>query len=414
MLYRFTGILLFCVFIAGCNVVNHLRMRYANDDLSANWPQDTNHITLPTYYLGEKPYVDITLNGINGFRFLVDTGASLTYVIDSPKTKALEMVPGFDIEVGGWGDESDTRAFKTELDNLSLSGVSFDNVSVAFIPVSRSKYFLREDEAVFDGVLGHDILRHFVWMFDKKNNAISIAKDGFPLSDSSSVVDIDVFMSKLHIEVDLDLGIMQESEREILIDTGSRHYFKMSQTYLDNNDLILAGKSVTAADFGLSGKAVHQRSTIPSINIGNLKIENVKTNLIKTEDEDDFWVVGSALLNQFVSVIDYKNSKLYLTSYADSPFKTRYNLLGLELRKIHSGEFVVRFVMPDMASSGVDIKEGDLITSINGVASSDISLEQYLMLSAIPSSYQICRLRDTNRFCFDIGTRHIAGYSTGF
>jgi predicted aspartyl protease len=396
--------------LTGCNVVNHIKLRYANDDLVANWLQAEVEADLLTHYFGEKPYVEVSINGQDGFIFLIDTGASITYLMDTPKVASLNLTRGFSFEVGGWGDEQDTQAYQTHLNTMALSGVNFTNVSSAFMPVSKSLYFLREDEAVFDGVLGHDILRHFNWKFDKNNNRITIRSEAYPDTDQAVSVDFDVFLSKLTMDLEVEIDENNKFEHEVKIDTGSRHYFKLNQTYLDENDIKLSHKTVTAADFGLSGRAEHQRVTLPMIRINQKVYRNVRTNLIKTDDSDELWVIGSALLNQSVSVIDYQQNKLFIYPTENESFRSRYNLLGLEVRKIQSGEFVIRYIMPELASANLDFKVGDLITSIDRVPTKGLTKDVWLTLSSTPGTYNICRLRDTEQ-CFDVVSKDIIGYS---
>jgi hypothetical protein len=278
------------------------------------------------------------------------------------------------------------------------------------MPVSKSLYFLREDEAVFDGVLGHDILRHFNWKFDKNNNRITIRSEAYPDTDQAVSVDFDVFLSKLTMDLEVEIDENNKFEHEVKIDTGSRHYFKLNQTYLDENDIKLSHKTVTAADFGLSGRAEHQRVTLPMIRINQKVYRNVRTNLIKTDDSDELWVIGSALLNQSVSVIDYQQNKLFIYPTENESFRSRYNLLGLEVRKIQSGEFVIRYIMPELASANLDFKVGDLITSIDRVPTKGLTKDVWLTLSSTPGTYNICRLRDTEQ-CFDVVSKDIIGYS---
>jgi predicted aspartyl protease len=409
-MFKIVAICLSLLSLTGCNVVNHLKLRYANDDLVASWPQSQIEVDLPTHYLGEKPYVEVSINGQDGFIFLIDTGASITYLMDTPKIASLKLSQGFSFEVGGWGDEQNTQAYQTHLQTLSLSGVSFTEVSSAFVPVSKSLYFLRDDEAVFDGVLGHDILRHFNWKFDKSSNRISIRSESYPDSSKAVAVDIDVFMSKLYIDLEVVIDSDNKFEHEVIIDTGSRHYFKLNQTYLNENDIKLSQKTVTAADFGMSGRAEHQRTTLPEININGQLYHNVRTNLIKTDESDEFWVIGSALLNQSVSVIDYQQNKLFIYPFEEQEFRSRYNLLGLEVRKIQSGEFVIRYVMPELATADLDFKVGDLITSIDSVSIKSMTKDKWLALSSTANSYNICRMRDTEQ-CFDVVSKDILGYS---
>ncbi len=397
--------------LMGCSLANQIRLRNSNDHLEPQWPAATKQVNLGTHYLGEKPYVDVTLNGVPGFKFLIDTGASITIVMDTPKVLALNLERGYDLALGGWVGEGKSPAFQTSAKTLSLSGVGFEVVNLAFIPSTTTKYFLDPTEAVYDGVLGHDVLHHFSWIFDKQENRIAISREAYVEPKNATVIEFDTFFSKIDIAGKIDFGNGQVIDHEIIIDTGSRHYLKVASELIEGEDIELPGKTITAVDFGLSGRAVHQRVTLPELELGNLKLKKIKTNIIGDGLEDDFSVIGSALLNQYVSVIDYHSDKMYLIPYPNASFKTKYNLLGLELRKLTSGDFIVRYVFPELVSTNYDFKEGDLITSINGKLSSKISLSDWLNISAKQGEYKLCRMRQQEQ-CFLVESKPVEGYSS--
>ncbi len=409
-LRRTIGTFVLLTFLSGCTLVNQLRLRNANDHLEPIWNGNATLSSLKTEYDGEKPYIYVSINGIEDFKMLVDTGASITILQDTDKVKALGLKRGYDLALSGWGDEEDSPAYQSELSNIALGQAKFNKVNIAFMPTSLTKYFLRADEAVYDGVIGHDLMKHFNWKFDKRENHIQISSTQFEVSESAVTLPIDIFFSKLYIESTIDMGNNQILDRELIIDTGSRHYLKLNNTYIQDNNIQLPDASITAVDFGLSGRATHQRITVPSLSLAELNIDHVKANVIKSDDDDDFWIVGSALLNQYVSIVDYQNEQLHLIAYPNHQFKTRYNLLGLELRKITSGEFVVRYLFPDIVNPSIDIREGDLITRINGKNSQEISLEDWLGITNTVGNHEICWQKDTV-ICEVFVAKPVIGYS---
>ncbi len=400
---------IFCIFaINGCSVVNILKLRYANDDVEPLWSHNSSHFNIPTDYIGEKTYIYGTVNGVEGFKFMVDTGASFTYLFDTPKVVGLNLPKGYELSIGGWGDESDSLGHQISMESLSFGGLEVKGFQGAFLQMSKTKYFERSDELIFDGVIGHDLLRHFVWTFDKKAKQVSVSNIPHQTLDGVIGLPFDTFMSKISIDGNIDFGNGHKIEHEFIIDTGSRHYFKLSSEYPKANDVVLPKAQVTAADFGLSGKAEHQRVTLPQIELGDIKINNIKTNIIETDDEDDYWVIGNATLNQFVTTVDYQNSMLYLTPYNNQPFQSRYNLLGLEVRKLLSGDFVVRYVMPNSPAAAEGFTVGDVITQVNGINTKNISKDKWLFISATPGAYTLCL---TSLICKSLKTHHVKGFS---
>lgn len=396
------------ILLSGCDTLNSLRMMGINSGVEPVVSNEKS-VELNARFIGDKPYLHARVNG-EELLFLVDTGARFLMLFDTKKVKGMGLPKGFNLALTGWGEEEDTKAFQTEIDTFDLGGVKFSGLKAAYIPVSSSPYFLREDEVYIDGVIGHDMMEHFVWEFDKANNRIAVSLERYHPSADAQSFKLDSFLGKKSIVGDLTFNENHRAEGEFIIDTGSRHYLKISSQYPANHHIKIGRTTVTAADFGLSGKVEHQRVTLPELKLGKLKLKNVKTNLIpsKDEDEDDFWVIGNALLNQFKTVIDYPNEKMYLQPM--QPFKVRYNLLGLELRKIHSGEFVIRYVSPDFAVSRFDFREGDLVTELAGRPATDLSMSDMLNLSAVTGIKTVCIQRD--ELCFEVPVQHVKGYSS--
>ncbi len=394
----------FC--LTGCNVFNSLRMMQINDNVEPVFSADTR-LALDAKFEGEKPYIYATVNG-EKLLFLLDTGARFLILMDTPKVKQLNLPQGFDLALSGWGEEGNSQAYQTDVARIDLGGVYFDDMKAAMIPVSQTHYYLREDEAIYDGVIGHDMMRHFTWEFDANHNTIYLSQQPYIPSPDATRLDMSSLFNKISVDGSLTFNDTVTVNEPFVIDTGSRHYVKLSTAYIESNDIEIASTRVRAADFGLSGKVEHDRVSLPKLSLGDVNIEEVKVNLIPSDDEDDWWVLGNALMNQYKTVIDYNSEAFYLEPQA--PFVTDYNLLGLELRKIRSGRFVVRYVFPNLPTSYSDIDVGDIVTHIDGKPAEAISLSDYNDIASVTGKHRVCIMRDTA--CFDIVSEEIPGYST--
>lgn len=394
-----------CAMLSGCNVLNSLRMMQINDDVEPVFTAETR-LSLDAIYAGEKPYIYATVNG-EKLLFLVDTGARFLILMDTPKVKQLNLPKGFDLALNGWGEEGSSQAYQTDIMRIDLGGVYFDDMKAAMIPVSKTHYYMREDEAIYDGVIGHDMMRHFTWEFDANANTIYVSQQSYQPPENATRFEMHSSLGKISVNGELMFNQSETVTEPFIIDTGSRHYVKLSTAYIDSNNIEIPSARVRAADFGLSGKVEHDRVTLPRLSLGNIDIENVKVNLIPSDDEDDWWVLGNALMNQFKTVIDYNNDAFYLEP--QKPFVTDYNLLGLELRKIRNGNFVVRYVFPDLPASKENMRVGDIVTQINGKPAASISLSEYNDISSMVGQHQICVARDT--LCYELASENILGYS---
>ncbi|MCF2859996.1 aspartyl protease family protein [Pseudoalteromonas sp. SMS1] len=400
-------ILLCTVALNGCSVANYVRLKYENDDIKPQWQSHKKKTQLQAD-TGLKPYVYMTINGVHGFKMLLDTGASVSILKDSEKVKKLTLKEGYPLELGGWGDAENSYGFQTDVKSITLGDVRFKDVSFAYMPVTSSAYFLRPDEAVYDGILGHDILKHFAWHIDPRAGTIEISSQAHSADSTEIAIPMRIFLSKLYLDSKVDLGHNQTMAHEVVLDTGSRHYFKLNNYYVREAGYTFKGKTVIGSDFGLSGQAIHHRGTIPQLDVSDLTLKNVKTNFIEGGD-DGKSVIGSSILNHFRYVIDYHNLTLHLKPYTGTSFKARYNLLGMELRKLTNGAFVVRYVMPDMGAFGSGIEVGDEVVSFNGVHASELGQKEWLELSTTVGKHTLCIARGNQ--CFNLVAQNIDGYS---
>ncbi len=397
--------------MVGCEVSNILRMRYANDHLAPIWPTGVNRQQLPLISLGEKPYIEVEVTTTEGqvrtLLLLIDTGAGISVLFDSDKVQGLTLPVGFSLPVYGWGDETASQGYQTEVAQLRLGNVHFNQVKLAMIPARQSRYFLRQDELDYDGIIGHDLLKHFSWTFDKQTAQLTMRAGAYQPQSGDIQLPMAERFSKISVPATVVFNAKQQVTQPLLIDTGSRHYLKLNTAYVEDAGINLPKAQVTAADFGLSGRTVHQRINVEQLQLGSLPLGPVKANVIPSDDEDDWWILGNALLNQFVMTIDYSRMQLYLRPQPGQPFRTLYNLPGLELRKLTDGAFVVRYVFPKLPAASSGLAEGDVIVQINQLPAAQISEAAWLALANQSGLMTLC----TAQTCVQLDNQPIAGYS---
>ncbi|NOU51226.1 hypothetical protein HG263_11880 [Pseudoalteromonas sp. JBTF-M23] len=403
----------FLVMLSGCSFVNTVGMKWVNSDLKPIWLSEQTSLPLTAHFEGEKSYVYVDIDG-HHLKMLVDSGASFSALFDTPKVEKMTLPRQAELLIGGWGDEEGSLAYKTQVNVFDLGSVRFKDMVLAVIPVSTSKYYLRGDEATFDGIIGHDVMRHFAWTFDKVAKQIVLSNKAYSGQFKTHAVSFSRSFSKLNIPARFQLTADHTVDMPIVIDTGSRHYLKLSAKYIEQHKLDM-GRLVEAADFGLSGKTQHQRGNVKSIQIADLTVSNVKANFIPTEDEDELWIIGNAFLNQFISTLDYHTNTLYLRP-REQGFQSRYNLSGLELRKLRSGYFVVRSVTSNAMNTGLEV--GDIITKLDNQDTPALSMDDWLDISNEAKAHQLCwarspidQLRVNKSQCKTVTFSNITGFN---
>jgi hypothetical protein len=380
-------LLLMC--LTGCGIANNLRLRQANDDLQPQWNSREQIAQLQAEFIGYKPYIRVRVNDSTELKLLVDTGASFSLLWDTAPVRQLQLRQGYPLEVGGFGQQQDSAAFQTELASVAVGPALFEKVQVAVIPMAGTGYFLKPEEATYDGVMGHDLIRHFSWVFDRSSGQISLSSQPYQAAKHEQLQPFEISWHKVVVHSSLQLNSQTRIDQELLLDTGSRHYLKINQAYLENNNIQLDGKLRQGADFGMSGRHANQRGKIGELKFGGQTLAAVPANVLPADDEDDWWLVGSGVLMQHRLVLDYLSQRWLLQPLPRQPFQARLNLTGLELRKLTNGRFIVRDNL-NPALQGW-LQAGDEVSHINGIAAESISKLLWLDLSSKAGSLTLCR-----------------------
>lgn len=394
--------------LGGCGVVNKVRLMNANNDLKPVWEEFHSVAKPDADYVYAKPYIYASIDGVSKLKFLIDTGSSISMLFDTPKVKQLQLTQGYELKVGGFGGHQNSAAYQTEVNTLIIDHILFNNINFGYIPLSKTQFFVRPDQAGFDGVIGNDILKGLVWHFDRDANRVAVYKQvPESLDDKDAVwVPFDTFFGKISFPVKITFSD-HVLERDVILDTGSRYHMSINDAYFDG-DKLFPNPVIRSAGYSLSGMASHVKANTPLVEVGDLRFSNVLTNIIE-EEEDDFWTLGSALLSQYEIIVDYPKMKLGFVSRKGHAFKSQHNLLGLELRKLQNGNFLVVYTSPDLPATSLNFDIGTEISRINGVKSQDITVDEWLELVSKEREFEFCLHLSTQ--CERVESKLIPGLS---
>ncbi len=355
-------------------------------------PDNKAYVDIPFEYENNFIIVNVEFNRVLPLKFLFDTGAEHTILMD----RALSDLLGFDYErvIPIIGADLETIVNALLIRNVHLK-VGRLHAPTQDMLVLDEDIFKFSDHVGIEvhGIIGADLFRRHIIKIDYKKRIIRIYKASTfspPRKASYEVIDIDVVKHKPYLQTNIQLLNGNTLNSRLLIDTGASVTLLLSTN--THPDLQLP-RTVIPSNIGagLGGYVQGFLGRVQSLDIASTTLPKVITYFQEQEFFHDSTrlysrngVIGNVILQRYNMIIDYTNEKLYLspTKLIKKAFK--YDKSGMSI--IASGrnkdKYIVQIVHPNSPASEVGIQKGDQIIRVRGIPSN------FLTLSTINSSLE--------------------------
>ncbi len=325
-------------------------------------------------------YVDASVDGVDGGRLLIDSGAPLT-ILDPGR------FPGAKIDNGSGS-----------VDSLTVGGLTVDDV-----PELGIALFGERPGFVPAGILGANVARQFATVLDYRGAEARLAA-GPPtdLTDAalpgtrvpitlqgggSGTLDGNQFnfpATRVSLTVDIE-----GTSRTLILDTGSSYMVLRDALW---NDLAydarptLTGVPILSASGPVTGKLTRARTVTldgemvmspPVLDIGDDLLDGFAMEVGHPVDG----LLGGAFLREFLVTIDYPGGGLFLARYTseDHLDPDEFHQVGIAIdvttaNSDHRFRITVVFPNTDAAKSGLTV--GAVLVSIDGMMLDALGLDQ--------------------------------------
>ncbi|MEO6050024.1 MAG: aspartyl protease family protein [Pyrinomonadaceae bacterium] len=368
-LFKFLALVFLMVHTSSFGNAQESKEPVSSVDLQFASGQSANRI--PFERVGNFVYLRARVNHSEPLWFLLDTGATASY-FDAERAKVL-----------GLGQDNSIKSA-----SLSFSGVKLLNQNFSLQPL---RFGIYNGHAV-DGLLGYDFVSRFVIEIDYVNNTISLHEpNSYKYSGSGEVVPLTLLEDDSGGKVPLvQIKIMQQGraaiEGKFIADTAVRSAIGFNAPFVDANKLLQsAGQTIHVP---LGGGAMVRESLqsigrVPTIQIGRFTFKKPiaiffqdKQGILASPEFDG--VVGGEILRRFKVVFDYSRQQMILepNRYVSNP--EEYDMSGMLL--IAEGTdfktFKVRRIIESSPATLAGLREGDIISAVDGKPTSVLTLEQ--------------------------------------
>src|SRR5712692_4345984 len=328
-------------------------------------------LRIPFEFVGNHIYLRGRVNDSDLLWFLLDTGAAASY-LDVQRAKSLGLM----------GQGNSVKSV-----SISFPGVRLLNQNFSI----RSLGFSAYDGHTIDGMLGYDCINRLVVEIDYASRTVNLYEpQNYKYSGSGEIIPLIMLEDDSGGKVPLvRVRIMQLGRAPIkgrlIADLALRPAITFNTPFVEANKLLQPPQKTIQAVLGAGAMLRESRQPIgrlPNIQLGRFTIQSPvaiffqdKQGVLASPEFDG--VIGSEILRRFKVIFDYSRQRMILEPNRYFSESYEHDMSGM-LLVVEGKGFRVKQVINHSAATAAGLREGDLITTVNGRA--DLTLEQLRLM----------------------------------
>jgi hypothetical protein len=326
---------------------------------------------IPFELIGNHIYLRAQVNDGQPVWLLLDTGATASY-FDVQKAKALGLA-------------GESESIKV---TISFPGVRVHNQKFSLQPLTFGVY----DGHAIDGLLGYDFINRFVVEINYISRTIDLNDpQRYHYTGSGHVLPLLMLEDDSVGKVPLVRArIIQHGRKPIdgkfIADIAVRNAINFNTPFVEKNKMLQATRKTIQAIVG-GGAMVRESKQplgrVPNIQLGLFTLKNSlavffqdKKGVLACPEFDG--VIGAEFLRRFRVVFDYSRKQMILEGNRNFSEPYEYDMSGALL--IAEGTefkiFKVRQLIENSPATAAQLREGDVLSAIDGEPASKLTLEQ--------------------------------------
>lgn len=378
------SLLLISLFTGGCATIKGISMMRGGSSEQGALTRDES---VPIGRMAHLLTVEVRIDGSpEDLNFLVDTG-SLT-IIDQQAAKLLTFKESVTNEIKDVsGNKKEVRLVQVE--RISVGNVTVSNCAAAIID-------LKKFSPKIDGVLGSNFLKFFKVKIDYQDSTLTFLNE-------STNQEVDGAL-RLPMWKNMRFGFAPTMKCELdgvvrvdcMVDTGHDAIASFPLSIIDKLPHFKSGEYIGSN--GVIGAGIFGRDKesylvkTDKIVSGPLVIENAPV----VTNNFDLMTLGNAYLKNFLVIIDYPNSVIYLKQYPGHSLDNRLLSFGFGLSR-EKDKTAVTGTWKGGVADKAGLLAGDELVSLNDKDAASFSLLEIMQLMKSSESLSISYLRPSDK-----------------
>jgi predicted aspartyl protease len=332
--------------------------------------------------------VNIYLDNYLPLRFIIDTGAEHSLILDKSLTDYLQVSYAREFDISGADMDSILTAYLA-------TGVNF-RVANSLMAKNRSILVLKENYFQFEritgttihGILGGDFLARFVVKFDYRRRMMILYEPRkYKAGPRLQQIPATFRRNRPFLQLPVSVDGMTTNERNLLLDTGAGLFLLLYTAENDSSDLPIRVIPTKIAQ-GIGGQINGNVGRAKRLRIGEQEFGDIITyfqnspfknqqDSISVFDAGRDGLIGNALLRRFTLVIDYVRDKVYVKPNRKWKRPTNFDRSGLQIAAggRNLKVFLITDVLRGSPADEAGLKVGDRVKKLNGTPAAFLTLD---------------------------------------
>ncbi|HLT72082.1 MAG TPA: aspartyl protease family protein [Cyclobacteriaceae bacterium] len=334
--------------------------------------------------------VPVVLNGMLPLKFVVDTGVQTGILTQKAFSDILNLQYSRKYIIAGPGGKGVVEAYVTNNVSLDLPGVH--GTGHALLVLNEDYLELRNYLGTdVHGILGYELFSRFIVEINYEKKLLIVSSPSrYKIKGSYHRVPITVEDTKPYVVTNVTLSTGETIRAKLMMDSGASHGLLLEPQ--SDPRITVPAKSVSSQiGRGIGGEIMGKVGRIKSMELGDYLVKGPVANFpdpnsymdsLKIGNTSRNGTIGGEIMSRFNIVFNFSKEEIFLKKNSSFKKKFYYNLSGLIVKAIGSdlNTFEIAEVREQSTAQQADVKAGDLILSINGVATNRLDLNQVLGL----------------------------------